>query len=144
MGPADLRRRDGDLDLDVASRNGDPDLEDQAGGDSAQGSDQEPEAKSAPCREGHGRVPDQRSDLRSHGAAADRVRMETISEKLATVRLRFGDMRSPNAPRALAVARKLGWQFDILRLAPVSKTICPIRNAALAGPAVHCHELFGQ
>jgi K+ transporter len=66
------------------------------------------------------------------------------AKKFATVRLRFGYMRSPNVPRALAVARKLGWQFDILRLAPVSKTICPIRNAALAGPAVHCHEPFGQ
>jgi KUP system potassium uptake protein len=30
------------------------------------------------------------------------------------VRLRFGFMESPNVPRALAVARKLGWQFDIM------------------------------
>ena len=45
---------------------------------------------------------------------AERVRMETISEKFATVRLRFGFMESPNVPRALAVARKLGWQFDIM------------------------------
>jgi KUP system potassium uptake protein len=40
--------------------------------------------------------------------------MERISEKFATVRLRFGYMESPNVPRALAVARKLGWQFDIM------------------------------
>jgi KUP system potassium uptake protein len=45
---------------------------------------------------------------------AERVRMETISEKFATVRLRFGYMETPNVPRALAVARKLGWQFDIM------------------------------
>jgi KUP system potassium uptake protein len=45
---------------------------------------------------------------------AERVRIETISEKFATVRLRFGYMESPNVPRALAVARKLGWQFDIM------------------------------
>jgi KUP system potassium uptake protein len=45
---------------------------------------------------------------------AERVRIETISEKFATVRLRFGFMESPNVPRALAVARKLGWQFDIM------------------------------
>ncbi|HWX58181.1 potassium transporter Kup [Bradyrhizobium sp.] len=45
---------------------------------------------------------------------AERVRMERISEKFATVRLRFGYMESPNVPRALAVARKLGWQFDIM------------------------------
>ncbi|MBV8701341.1 MAG: KUP/HAK/KT family potassium transporter, partial [Bradyrhizobium sp.] len=45
---------------------------------------------------------------------AERVRIETISEKFSTVRLRFGFMESPNVPRALAVARKLGWQFDIM------------------------------
>jgi KUP system potassium uptake protein len=45
---------------------------------------------------------------------AERVRMETISDKFATVRLRFGFMESPNVPKALAIARKLGWQFDIM------------------------------
>src|SRR5690349_11999100 len=45
---------------------------------------------------------------------ADRVRMEKISDKFATVRLRFGFMESPNVPKALVIARKLGWQFDIM------------------------------
>ncbi|MFL6813345.1 MAG: potassium transporter Kup [Bradyrhizobium sp.] len=45
---------------------------------------------------------------------AERVRMETISERFATVRLRFGFMESPNVPKALVIARKLGWQFDIM------------------------------
>ncbi len=45
---------------------------------------------------------------------ADRVRMETISDKFSTVRLRFGFMESPNVPKALVIARKLGWQFDIM------------------------------
>lgn len=45
---------------------------------------------------------------------ADRVRMENISEKFSTVRLTFGFMESPNVPKALAIARKLGWQFDIM------------------------------
>ncbi len=45
---------------------------------------------------------------------AERVRMETISNKFAKVRLRFGFMESPNVPKALAIARKLGWQFDIM------------------------------
>ena len=45
---------------------------------------------------------------------ADRVRMETISERFSTVRLRFGFMESPNVPKALVIARKLGWQFDIM------------------------------
>jgi KUP system potassium uptake protein len=45
---------------------------------------------------------------------AERVRMERISDKFAKVRLRFGFMESPNVPKALAIARKLGWQFDIM------------------------------
>jgi KUP system potassium uptake protein len=40
--------------------------------------------------------------------------MESISDKFSTVRLRFGFMESPNVPRALVIARKLGWQFDIM------------------------------
>ncbi len=45
---------------------------------------------------------------------ADRVRMETISDRFSTVRLRYGFMESPNVPKALVIARKLGWQFDIM------------------------------
>jgi KUP system potassium uptake protein len=45
---------------------------------------------------------------------SERVRMEKISEKFSTVRLRFGFMESPNVPKALVIARKLGWQFDIM------------------------------
>jgi KUP system potassium uptake protein len=45
---------------------------------------------------------------------AERVKMEKISEKFSTVRLRFGFMESPNVPKALVIARKLGWQFDIM------------------------------
>jgi KUP system potassium uptake protein len=45
---------------------------------------------------------------------ADRVRMETVSDKFTKVRLRFGFMETPNVPKALAIARKLGWQFDIM------------------------------
>ncbi|MEW6768423.1 MAG: potassium transporter Kup [Pseudomonadota bacterium] len=44
----------------------------------------------------------------------ERVRMENVSDKFAKVRLRFGFMESPNVPKALAIARKLGWQFDIM------------------------------
>jgi KUP system potassium uptake protein len=44
----------------------------------------------------------------------ERVRMENISDKFSTVRLRFGFMEQPNVPRALVIARKLGWQFDIM------------------------------
>jgi KUP system potassium uptake protein len=45
---------------------------------------------------------------------AHRVRMETISDRFAIVRLRFGFMESPNVPKGLVIARKLGWQFDIM------------------------------
>ncbi|KRR26412.1 potassium transport protein Kup [Bradyrhizobium lablabi] len=45
---------------------------------------------------------------------SERVKMESISEKFSTVRLRFGFMESPNVPKALVIARKLGWQFDIM------------------------------
>ncbi|MBI5262168.1 MAG: potassium transporter Kup [Bradyrhizobium sp.] len=46
--------------------------------------------------------------------SAERVRMERISEKFSKVKLRYGFMESPNVPKALAIARKLGWQFDIM------------------------------
>jgi KUP system potassium uptake protein len=45
---------------------------------------------------------------------SERVRMEQASNKFAKVRLRFGFMETPNVPKALAIARKLGWQFDIM------------------------------
>jgi KUP system potassium uptake protein len=45
---------------------------------------------------------------------AERVKMENISDKFSTVRLRFGFMESPNVPKALVIARKHGWQFDIM------------------------------
>ncbi|MBX9709818.1 MAG: potassium transporter Kup [Xanthobacteraceae bacterium] len=45
---------------------------------------------------------------------SERVRMEEVSEMFSRVILRFGFMESPNVPKALAIARKLGWQFDIM------------------------------
>jgi KUP system potassium uptake protein len=45
---------------------------------------------------------------------AERVRLEQISATFSKVKLRFGFMESPNVPKALAIARKLGWQFDIM------------------------------
>jgi KUP system potassium uptake protein len=46
--------------------------------------------------------------------AEERVRIEPIGETFSRVRLRFGFMEQPNVPKALAIARKLGWQFDIM------------------------------
>jgi KUP system potassium uptake protein len=44
----------------------------------------------------------------------ERVSMKQISERFSRVALKFGYMESPNVPRALAVARKQGWHFDIM------------------------------
>ena len=44
----------------------------------------------------------------------DRVRIERLGEKFSAVTLRFGYMETPNVPKALTIARKLGWQFDIM------------------------------
>jgi KUP system potassium uptake protein len=45
---------------------------------------------------------------------SERFRMEKISDKFSKVRLRFGYMEQPNVPKSLAIARKKGWQFDIM------------------------------
>jgi len=45
---------------------------------------------------------------------AERVRIEPVGKTFSRVVLRFGFMETPNVPRALAIARKLGWQFDIM------------------------------
>ncbi len=43
-----------------------------------------------------------------------RVRIEPVGSTFTRVLLRFGYMETPNIPRQLAIARKLGWQFDIM------------------------------
>jgi len=45
---------------------------------------------------------------------AERVKLEQVSATFSKVTLRFGFMESPNVPKSLAIARKLGWQFDIM------------------------------
>jgi KUP system potassium uptake protein len=44
----------------------------------------------------------------------ERVHIEPIGATFMRVLIRFGYMETPNIPRALAIARKLGWQFDIM------------------------------
>ena len=44
----------------------------------------------------------------------DRVQMTQISPHFSRVSLRFGYMETPNVPKGLAIARKHGWQFDIM------------------------------
>jgi KUP system potassium uptake protein len=45
---------------------------------------------------------------------AERVRIEPVGETFLRVVLRFGFMEQPNVPKALAIARRSGWQFDIM------------------------------
>src|ERR1700676_2826625 len=45
---------------------------------------------------------------------SERVRLEQISATFSKITLRFGFMESPNVTKELAIARKLGWQFDIM------------------------------
>ena len=45
---------------------------------------------------------------------ADSVHIEPIGKTFTRVVLRFGFMETPNVPKALAVARQLGWKFDIM------------------------------
>jgi KUP system potassium uptake protein len=44
----------------------------------------------------------------------DRVSIEPLGKSFSRVRIRFGFMESPNVPRALGIARKQGWTFDIM------------------------------
>jgi KUP system potassium uptake protein len=44
----------------------------------------------------------------------DRVKLKKISDRFTQVTLRFGYMESPNVPLALAHARTLGWEFDMM------------------------------
>ena len=44
----------------------------------------------------------------------DRVSMTPVSSNFLKVTLNFGYMEQPNVPKALAIARKQGWSFDIM------------------------------
>ncbi len=45
---------------------------------------------------------------------SERVVIEPIGARFSRVLVRYGFMQHPNLPHALALARKLGWQFDIM------------------------------
>jgi KUP system potassium uptake protein len=45
---------------------------------------------------------------------AERVQIAPLGETFSLVQLRFGFMETPSVPRALAVARRHGWHFDIM------------------------------
>ena len=81
--------------------------------------------------------------------ADKRVRIEPVGSTFMRVQLRFGYMETPNIPKALAIARKLGWQFDIMSTSFFlsrrdAAAGAAFRHAALAGSAVHLAGAFGQ
>jgi KUP system potassium uptake protein len=47
-------------------------------------------------------------------AEEERVEIEKVGKSFARVKLRYGYMETPHVPKALAIARQLGWQFDIM------------------------------
>jgi KUP system potassium uptake protein len=47
-------------------------------------------------------------------AHEDRVTMVTLSPHFGRIALKFGYMEQPNVPKALAIARKCGFSFDIM------------------------------
>jgi KUP system potassium uptake protein len=44
----------------------------------------------------------------------ERVKITVRSPRFSLVALKFGYMETPNVPKALAIARRHGWQFDIM------------------------------
>ena len=78
----------------------------------------------------------------------ERVRITPMSRHFSRVSLKFGYMEQPNVPKALAIARKHGWQFRhhvdvVLPVAARAEAVRAIGHAALAGPSVHCAGPFG-
>src|SRR5205823_4289654 len=44
----------------------------------------------------------------------ERVQIEPLGKTFSRVLLRFGFMETPSVPKALAIARRHGWHFDIM------------------------------
>jgi KUP system potassium uptake protein len=75
------------------------------------------------------------TDTRPRVPQAERVRIEPVGQTFSRVALRFGYMERPNVPQALGIARKLGWQFDIMstsffvsrrKLRPAARSSMPL------------------
>src|SRR5262249_40140153 len=78
-------------------------------------------------------------------AEGERVRISPMSKHFARVALKFGYMEQPNVPKALAIARKHGWQFDIMSTSFfLSRRALRPRYARLAGSPVYCPRPVGE
>jgi len=63
----------------------------------------------------------------------ERVELEAVSRTFSRVKLRYGFMENPNVPKALAIARKLGWTFDIMSTSFFlsRRTLKPAKNSLM-------------
>ncbi len=67
--------------------------------------------------------------------AGQRVEIELLSPNFMRLSLRFGFMQTPNVPAALAIARKLGWTFDIMSTSFFlsRRTLRPSKHSGMPG-----------
>jgi KUP system potassium uptake protein len=95
------------------------------------------------------------TDHRPRVPQEERVRIEPVGQTFSRVALRFGYMERPNVPKALGIARKLGWQFDIMstsffvsrrKLRPAARSSMPLWQdrlfISLAGAANDATDYF--
>lgn len=63
----------------------------------------------------------------------ERVHIEKIGQTFSQVSVRYGYMETPNVPKALAIARQLGWKFDIMSTSFFlsRRTLKPARSSGM-------------
>lgn len=63
----------------------------------------------------------------------ERVELEAVSRTFSRVKIRYGFMENPNVPKALAIARQLGWTFDIMSTSFFlsRRTLKPAKNSLM-------------
>ncbi|MGE0339673.1 MAG: potassium transporter Kup [Xanthobacteraceae bacterium] len=63
----------------------------------------------------------------------ERVELEAVSRTFSRVKIRYGFMENPNVPKALVIARKLGWTFDIMSTSFFlsRRTLKPAKNSLM-------------
>ena len=115
-----------------------PDQRSELGADRA---DAQSQAQQDPAR-AQRHPDDRRPPIRRGCREEDRVSMTPVSSNFLKVTLNFGYMEQPNVPKALAIARKQGWSFDIMSTSfflsrRALKPSATFGHADLAGSPVH-------
>ena len=104
--------------------------------------DAQPQALQGAAREE--RHPDRGKRRHAACGCRRRVQIEPIGDTFSRVVLRFGFMETPNVPKALAVARKLGWTFDIMSTSFFlsRRTLKPAARPACRGGRTGCSSCW--